>query len=229
VTDPHPIMAIMLAASSFVGQAAEVEDEILPLPEQFAFGPGDAGLMASANIPLEHDFAVLRGIDPEKHVETFPDWEERVLKSFVLCEHFSRDDPEISIGWFSRLKVMPISTYRYRQARKWLKDGFPEEIPAWAHQYYLKYTDGLAAHAPDRVPKVVVCPNCSSREVELRVSRRIVYSGRVGTLHKEGTELYVPVSEPTVEDTHYAQLHCTDCNSTADLEDPEWELPGISS
>lgn len=238
MTEPNPIMMIMLQANSFVGGSESV-DHLRPLPQQLAFGPGDAALLAASDTPLERDFGVLRCVDPSKHAETWPDWEDRVLGlnasegqgSFVLCEHFSRDDPTISLGWFSRLKILPISTYRYRQTRSWLKQGFPQELPDWAAKVYQDFTDELSQFVPDRVPRSVVCPNCGKREVDLKISRRIVYHGRAGMLIHEGKERFVPIQDPQIDDSHVAQLICTnpECRTPAELEDDEWQLPGISS
>lgn len=236
MTEPHPLMAMLLHQNSFVGEGIAVEAEIEPLPEQLAFGPGDCAVLASAATPLERDFALLKAVDPEQHKELFPDWEERLLGvnnagqgSFVLCEHFSGEDPEISLGWFSRVKIMPISTERYDEALRWMSDGFPSELPAWVHEYYQDYTDLLSERAPERIPHTVTCPECGSREVELNVSRRLVYHGHAGQLIKDGHERFITISEPQVDDSHVAILQCTNCHATASLTDEEWELPGISS
>ena len=236
MSDPHPLMALLLSGTSFVGEGIDVEAEIQPLPEQLAFGPGDVAVLATAQTQLEKDFAILKGLDPKGHAETFPDWEERMLGvnnvgqgSFVLCEHFSAEDPEKTIGWFSRVKLMPISMDRYEETLKWIDDGFPSEIPDWVRQYYVRYTDALSKNAPARVPQTVVCPECGEREVELVVSRRILYSGHAGMLTKDGKERFITIAEPVVKDTHTAQLRCTGCHTVAELEDEEWELPGISS
>lgn len=236
MTEPHPLMAMLLAQNSFVGEGIEVEAEIKPLPAQLEFGIGDAAVLASARTPLERDFAILKAIDPAEHAEMFPDWEERMLGlnnqgqgSFVLCEHFSAEDPEVSLGWFSRVKIMPISTERYEEAHRWITDGFPTDVPDWVHEYYQDYTDALSERAPERVPHTAVCPQCQGRNVDLVVSRRLVYKGRAGQLTKDDHERFITLVEPEVDDSHVAILECTDCHSTATLTDDEWELPGISS
>jgi hypothetical protein len=229
MSEPHPIMALLLEYNSFLGGAESVEGTMMPIQAQSDFGPGDAGILAMSNTPLEHDFTVVRGVDPAKHAETYPDWEERTeLKSMVLCEIFSKADPLPHLGWIARVKVMPISNYRYRETRKWLKDGFPEEIPDWAEKYYRDFANQLAEQAPNVVPRSVKCPNCSSVEVELLVSRRIEYTSKVGALMIEEKERYIPINDPKEESSHYARLHCTGCDSYAELDDEEWELPSIS-
>jgi len=229
MSDPHPLLALMLESNSFLGVSEVVEDEIMPLDEQLNFDVGDAAILATANTMLERDFVILRMIDAEKHAKTFPDWEERLLNSFVLCKYFSRNDPEESIGWFSRLKVVPISNYRYREARTWMKKEFPSEIPDWAFKAFQDLADRLSVNAPAIIPKAVTCPNCGDRNVGLKVVRRVTYAGRAGVLKINDVEHYVPLSDPTEEANHTAMLVCQECHSEATLADDEWQLPGISN
>lgn len=240
MTEPNPLMALMLQSASFVGMSASVEVEIQPLPQQLAFGPGDVAILATANTPLEGDFTVLKCLDPAEYADQFPDWQDRLMgvgvggfvdswNSHVLCEAFGREDQELTIGWFSRVKLLPIAKYRYKEARSWLKKGWPDEIPDWVTKYHRKYSDALAVQAPDKVPRSVICPNCKSNEVELKVSRRVVYSGMAGQLTIDGKPRYITVTDPVIDDSHVSVLHCLSCDSTGDLEDDEWDLPGISS
>ena len=236
MTDSHPLMALLLNQNSFVGQGIEVEAEIEPLPEQLIFGPGSVAILATASTTLERDFAILKGLDPEKHAETFPDWEERMLGvnnagqgSFVLCEHFSAEDPLVTIGWFSRVKLMPISQDRYEETRGWIDDGFPPQVPQWVQDYYQTYTDALSERAPQRVPHTVECPECKGRNVELNVSRRVVYRGHAGVLRDKGKERYITLNDTDTTENHVAVLQCLDCHSTATLTDPEWDIPGVTT
>ena len=229
MSEPHPLMAMMLSHNSFVGGAEEVEADIMPLDDQLKFTVGDAALMASANTPLEDTTCVLRMVNAEEHAETWPDWVEREFNSFVLCEAFSREDREITLGWFSRLKLLPIPKYRYKETRRWIKAGFPDDLPEWVMVRYRKYTDQLSERAPSTVPHSVRCPHCKSQDIQLVVKRRLTYTARVGVIVVEGHEYYVPTEQPNESSTHGAQLHCTSCDSTADLDDEDWNLPGISN
>lgn len=229
MSEQHPLMAMLLNNNSFLGASESVEDTIMPLDEQLNFGPGDAAILASANTGLEQDFAVVRGVDPEQHAETWPDWEERLLKSFVLCEIFSRSDPDISLGWINRVKLLPIKAYRYKDLRRWRKNGFPDDMPEWIMACYRKYTDALSERAPNVVPRAVTCPKCGKRNVELVVTRRLEYRGRAGLMQRGEGERNVPITDPELTSTHVAILRCQDCKATADLTDDEWELPNISN
>ena len=226
----NPFMVMILEHNNFVSDAEVVEADIIPLDEQQAFGPGDAALLASSNAPLEADFTVVRGLDPVKHTEDFPDWEERMqLRDHVLVELFSRADPELSMGWVHRLKLMPIRPYRYAELHAWRKKGFPEEPPQWVMNIYRKFTDKLSEQAPDKVPVAITCPNCKKRNVELQVTRRLVYTGRAGVMKFDGEERHVPINDPDMNSSHTAILRCMDCHTTADLTDDEWLLPNISN
>lgn len=228
MSEMNPLMAMLLGQASFVGPSEAVEDEVQPIDAQYRFGPGDAAILAQANTPLEHDFVVVKCLDASKYSETYPDWEERLMNSFVLCEVFTRSDPNISYGWISRLKLMPVSNYRYRQMRKWLKEGFPPDLPEWVHEYHNKYTDELAKQAPHVVPRTMTCPNCNGLNVNLVVTRTLTYSAKAGSLLHDDVDKIVPISDVDEESEHVAKLRCQDCNSLADLEDSEWVLPGIS-
>jgi hypothetical protein len=225
----HPLMVMLFGQQSFVGDAEKVENEIMPLEEQLAFDVGDCAIIAQANTQLENDLVFVQMLSAIDHQDTFPDWADREMNSFVLCEYFSAGDKEFNIGWFSRLKLLPIKKYRYKQARGWRKNGFPNEMPEWIMANHEKYTEQLSKHSPETVPRVSHCPNCQSTDVEIVVIRKLEYRGRVGVLTIDGHEFYVPVTDPVETSTHIARLHCKGCDSKADLADDEWQLPGISN
>jgi hypothetical protein len=226
----HPLMALLLEQNSFVGSAETVENEIMPLDSQLNLKPGDAALLAAANTPLERDFGIVQVIDPEKHAEEFPDWEERLLNSYLLCRHFSKDDPEITTGWFSRLKLLPIKNYRWREARTWLKKGFPDEPPGWCGDVYRHHTDQLALQAPTVVPRLTECPHCHGRKVHLHVERTMVYDSLSGVVKDpDGSDKYVNVTEPEESSSHVAKLICQDCGSEATMTDDEWLIGGYTN
>lgn len=230
MSEVNPFMAMILGHSSFVGPAEDVQEKIVPLPEQQALGEGDIALVASANTPLEGDFTVARVLEPIQYESTFPDWQDRMLLSdHVLCEFFSREDTEFSIGWVHRLKLLPIKKYRYRELRRWRKQGFPDELPEWVLKYYRAYTDKMAEQSPETVPVAVTCPNCQKRNVELKVVRTLTWTARAGLMKYDGEMRFLPVNEPTMDSEHVAQLICTDCGHVGDMEDSEWVLPDISN
>ena len=223
-------MVMILEANSFVGEAENIQAKIQPLPEQQSWGPGDVGILASANTALEGDFTVVKALEPIEYEETYPDWMERVLMhEHVLCEIFSRQDTDISIGWVHRLKILPIKQYRMRELRRWRKDGFPDEIPEWILKIYRDYTDRLSDQAPDKVPVAITCPNCGKRNVEMVVTRKLTWTARAGLMDYEGEKRHLPVNDPKMDSEHHAILRCMDCGKKATMTDEEWVLPDISN
>ena len=234
MTDENPILALVFNNTSFVGPAEEVENEVTPLDSQLNLQPGDHAIAATANTPLERDWIICTVIDPEAHAEIFPDWEERLLNSFVLCEYDSMEDPspEARIGWFSRVKLVPISEEGFARTREWLPDKWPDLAklpPDWIVEHFDEFSDALSERAPKRVPTAVKCFNCGGRQVHLEVSRRMEYSVRCGRITRDDKEMLVSMADVEVKDNHVAKLHCLDCDSYADLKDEEWQLPGYSN
>lgn len=230
MTDRNPLLAMWIDQHDFVGASSYVENEIMPLPEQLAFGIGDCGMLAGANTPLERDFAMVQGLNPEECAETYPDWEERLLKSYVLVTKFSKQDPELSMAWVSRVKVLPISAEHYAEALTWLEESWPDEAPDWTEEYHQRYTDALALRAPEVVPHRASCPYCQSRHITLEVVRKLTYTAHAGVITIDGKEKFVPSSDTTDASTHIARLRCADCKAFTDpMEDDEWTLPGISN
>jgi hypothetical protein len=230
MSEINPFMMIMLEQNNFVGAAEEVQNNMSPLPEQQTFGEGSIAILASANTALEGDFTIARGLDPADHEETFPDWEERVLlRDHVLVELFSRQDPEFSIGWVHRLKLLPVKKYRYRELKQWRRKGFPDEPPEWVLKIYRDYTDRLSEQAPGQVPVAVTCPRCHKRNVELVVTRTLKWTGRAGLMEVNGLKRHLPVNDVSNSSEHVAQLICKDCKLVGDLTDDEWILPDISN
>lgn len=230
MSEANPFMVMILEHQSFVGESETVEADIHPLPEQQLWGPGDTAILASANTQLEQDFTIVKGLEPIEYEEEFPDWQERMqLRDHVLVELFSRSDPEKSVGWVHRLKLLPIKKYRYDELHSWRKKGFPDDPPEWVMKIYRTYTDRLAELAPDKVPVAVTCPACGKRNVEMVVTRTLEWTARAGFMMYQGSERHLPVADPQMTSRHVAQLRCTDCGQVADMTDDEWVLPDISN
>lgn len=222
----HPILALMLEQNSFLGSSTNMEDDIMPIQAQLDFGPGDVAMLGASQCPAERDFALVQCLNAEDYAETFPDWQERVeVRDYVLCTHFSRADREISIGWFSRLKLMPIDYEHYEEALGWIATGFPEDAPDWVNQYWRTYADELNKLAPDKVPSSVTCEICGSHEVGLEITRKSEYKGRAGRVVVDGHEIFIPITDPDETHTQVGQLVCADCHATAKLDESSWRLP----
>lgn len=224
----NPLMVMMFQNSSFAGEAENVENEIMPLESQLTMTPGTHCLVATASSQLEQDFVVATMLDAQAHSQAFPDWEERLLRSYVLCDYWSEEDRTTNIGWFSRVKLMPISDEHYESMEDW-RTAWPDTPPSWVVDYLRDYTDQLSRRAPEWVPHAVTCPVCTGRDVSLRVFRQITFHAVAGQIIHDDETKFIPLTEPTIDSSHIARLICGDCGSTADLEDEEWVLPGYSN
>ena len=162
----NPMLGLMLNQISFLGSSTMMDDEdIMPIPDQLSFSAGDMAIVGSSSCPAEEDFAIVQCLDPAQFADLFPDWEERIqLSGYVLCTHFSRKDPELTMGWFSRLKVMPISPQEYAEALTWMEVGFPDDAPEWVTACWRKYADELGAgrSPPTGCRHSVTCPKSAA-------------------------------------------------------------------
>ena len=131
------------------------------MPEQYAIKPGDKCLAATANTLLaEEDFTVMEILEPDSHTELFPDWEDRSgvsatamgLGSHVLAHWFSVDFPEGDLGWFARVKLIPITDEQYAQVDGWRGGDWPPEVPQWIEEAFTRYTDAMSHPGPAHHP-----------------------------------------------------------------------------
>ena len=228
----NPMFAMLLDQSRFTGPSEQLEEAMEPLPAQYAIGPGDKCLTATANTMLEEDFTVLEVLEPDSRPDLYEDWEDRAGGlarggSHVLAKWFSVDHPEGDIGWFPRVKLIQISDESYAEAINWQAEGFPERPPQWIEDAFTTYTDAVAPMAPETIPVLVTCPNpdCGSREVQLHITGRKHFVGRAGQVTRNGKTVYLPVNEPDGSLLWRAHLLCTECKSSKVLENEEWDLP----
>ena len=220
----NPLLAIMHGEHSFVGESLDMESKILPIPEQSALVPGDRALLGTSSAPVESDFGLVEVLDASQYAETYPDWEERVLLSYVLCRHFSSEDPEFTLGWWHRVKLMPVAVVYYNEALEWMKTGFPENPPEWVNDSWTNYAGKLSVLMPDRVPAPLFCPQCESSHINLDVRWVITKSARAGKVTTDDKENYIQVSDCDQQVVSSAQLNCESCGAYAVLDDGDWHV-----
>jgi hypothetical protein len=172
---------------------------------------------------VEQDFTLLKLLDPEEHKDAFPNWEERLQRSYVLCEWLSNDDPEGDIGWFSRVKLVEITEEQYAEVKTWIReDALPDEPPDWLDEAYALYTERLSKMAPDDVTVNVLCGECGSRKVEIHIYHAIRKAAPAGQVEKDGKTVFLPMGHRGSSDcVAQIHLHCQDCNARRDLDDDE--------
>lgn len=220
MSEEHPIPKMMLMTSNVLGAMEEADQNIAPLPEQLEAKPGDYGMIAFGASTIEHDLMVAQILDPEEHKETFPDYEDRLWKGYVLCRWNSLGDADGDIGWFSRVKFVALTKEQYEEVFGWFKEGkAPEAVPDWMDGIYTEYTMAIHDQAPDRVPTVIKCDSCGSaskNELHIRVLQK--YSGRAGLIERDGKPTYYLISEEDRKEETAAHLHCQNCGHRKQID-----------
>lgn len=222
--DLNPGLMIALAKSNIVGDTETIDRELKPTDQQFALKPGDHAVTIATNSIVDQDFVCIEILDPEQHKEEFPDWEHRLQNSYVLCRWFSAKDVHGGIGWYTRVKLVPITDEQYAdvEQRRDQDEGFADEPPDWLYDAYDNYMDALHQREPSKVPAPVSCPHCQSRNTELNITYSVSLSAKAGMLIKNGKEKYVQVTDIEKEESLDAHLFCGDCRAKADLDESEF-------
>lgn len=216
-------IGLILAKSELVGER-NMDDGLKPFQAQYDMGPGDLAIVSTAESFIDRDFTAVTLVDPAEHTEEFPDWEERLQNSYVLCQWISERDPDGDVGWFARVKLIAVAEEHFSNIKEWVaKQNFPESPPAWLTGYYNEYQDSLAQVTPGAVPVTPTCPNCGSRQIQIHAMHVQRLAAQAGELSKDGQVKYVARHDPTMDCTTEAHLHCMDCNDRGDLDDDDWE------
>lgn len=217
-------IGVILARSDLIGDRT-MDEKLKPFQEQYDLGPGDAAIISSAESLIDKDFTAVQILGPEQYAEEFPDWEDRLHNSYVLCKWNSEHDPEGETGWFARVKLIHIEESHYLEVQQWVeKEDFPSQPPAWLKEYYDEYTDKLSKVTPGAVPVTPTCPECGSREIQLHAIQINRMAGQAGEIEREGQSKYVVRHQPQADAVREAHLHCMDCNARGDLSDEEWDF-----
>lgn len=156
------------------------EDEVHPTPRQLALQPGDyvavtqdkAEARASAGPDGVSAFMIGQVLDAEQHQGEYPDYDVRLMKSFILVEYFGpgETDPG-NHGWFPRAKVVPTTKEKFNEMLRWCRDGLPDGgPPAWQIIDYNQHLDELAQANPDALSRALRCPECDSVGVLITIT-----------------------------------------------------------
>jgi hypothetical protein len=217
-------IGVILAKSNLVGER-ELDEKLKPFRAQYDLGPGDTAILSTAESLIDKDFTAVKVLTPEDHAAEFPDWEERLQNSYVLCRWNSEQDPEGDIGWFARVKLIQVAEEHYNLTQLWVAEkNFPESPPAWLAEYHNAYADNLNEVSPGAVPVTPTCPECGSRDVQIHAMHIHRMAGQVGEVVKDGQTKYIVRHDPTTDSTTEAHLHCMGCNARGDLDDDDWDF-----
>lgn len=220
----NPHLGMMLEGLNLLGQTQDIDD-YKPLSNQYAIKVGDHVIAAGTSAGIDNTFTIGIVLDPEEYKTKFPDWEERLMKSYLLVQWHARDDAIGDIGWFSRVKLIPVDEDHYLEILGYMENqNWPETYPEWLLETYEGYTDALHEQQPLHIPKRAYCKLCGSRDTEIHASRRVVVAVKAGEVEFKGEPRYVGIS-PVQHDCYYdAHIHCNSCNGRGEMEDYEWAI-----
>lgn len=197
------------------------DDEIRPSSLQLAIGPGDLVAITHSTEPADAEFMIAQVLTPEEHADTFPDWEDRLLKSFLLVKWFSKNNKGGSLGWVARAKLVQVDQPEYEEMMNWIQSdmvSLDEGPPPWL---VARYNESLAAMAkvnPDHIAEPIRCPKCGSYAVLITLVHEQIRTMAMGLKpddHGKGVHevesLYV-VAPYGKSQNFTTKLRCYDCN-----------------
>lgn len=199
--------------------APQPVDDIHPYDAQFDLCSGDKAVIVGLDNDREESLTVLELLDAEEHSSEFPDWEDRIMRKYVLGNWKSVSDRVGDIGWFHLSQLIPMSEDQYQEISA-LLNGDPEEFhtPEWIIGLYDSYTDSMNKMRPDIVPKMSHCKVCGSPKVLMLVNLEIRVQQPAGELLVDGQQIYTPMGTGDIEKAATCELHCTECHATKQLD-----------
>lgn len=217
----NPIIGFMINSVNLLADIGETDD-LRPSPSQYALAPGDKAVMAGSNSPMDNQLTALEVLDASEHAERWPDWEERLQKSYLLCSWVSNRVQIEEIGWFSRVKLIQLTNDQHQELSTWISDGnLPDEVPDWMREVYKDYTEHIHAASPNLIPRNAICGNCGGDRVLLQLHHHSQFTAPAGVLVEDGKEYTVHMGEGKTECTTSGRLHCSECHSSRELEEDE--------
>lgn len=204
-------------------------DIVNPNQEQYNLGPGDQCLviLGQNEEPRAVDdttYTLVQILDPEEFTEEFPDWETRLMNSYVLGMWYGAGNDLGELGWFGRVNLMKINGWQWAatEAHNTGKKELLMPCP-WLIRRYGETIEGLRIANPElEMPSPICCGHCSSPSVLMKYRQTQETIGIVGAYPvslqgKDPNDFYL-LSENSVRDERAAQLMCLDCLETTFLD-----------
>jgi len=209
----------------------EHEDEIHPAEEQLNYGPGD--LVAVSQGPDQQrigrtlEMGVI--VDPAEHAETYPDWEDRLMKSYMLLNYYTVGEDDGNLyGWFPRSTLIKFEKEHWDQMLVWLKSGNVnnEAPPSWMICRHHEVMNGLAEKNPDKRFPLVSCPTCDGLGVVITMTRTEKDAMVFGyDPNEEGSNVYpwkpglYKVAQISHEEDIVGHWKCHRCGAEGELDE----------
>jgi hypothetical protein len=197
-------------------------EDVMPSKEQLDLKPGDLCAITHGE-DITNEFTVAEIASPEDYAETFPDWETRLLKSYLLVIWRSKSNPVGSPGWVPRTRLIKFSRREYEIMLGWMHgDDRGDDAPFWLKRRYNEALVGIAAANPDKVPMPISCPECGSVVVIIRLIRNQVEDYCMGRFPESvGVTGLHPVTTYNRRRSGEARLICEECGHEEVLSDDE--------
>lgn len=219
-------LLIAFKRTNVVG-ALSYHDDLSASEEQLALGPGDPALAVGLHSELEGDMVAVRVLDPGVFASTFPDYQERLQRGYALCLWSSSEDPLGDIGWFSRVRLIPVDEEKHATVSDWFEnDTIPDDPPKWLQEIFNGYTGDIAVQAPDMVPRQLPCGECGEYKVTLYVGHTTMYRTPAGAIQQDN----IPKIAAMMSDLSYkcettAILYCEGCEAQVSVDTGDIRFP----
>jgi len=192
---PDIQMMMEFATQDFAMSSHRSGETHKPTSEQYALQPGDTAFVIGSNSEVDNDLIIAQLMMPDEQVDTYPDWEDRFQRGYVLCRWYSYGDKEGDHGWFSRASLVPLPPIDFAKVlgdfalgREMTGDNFNGDYPELVRAYRLHNVAvaTMREHA-DKGSEPLLCDQCSSPMVHIRVARSSVgtYNSAYMLLHGE--------------------------------------------
>lgn len=227
----NPTNAINMVKTMFA-PVKTIADQVRPTPEQLRAQPGDLALLAASNAVINIEMSIAILLDPAEYAETFPDWEDRLMRSWVLARWTTSDGQDTDVGWFERARLIPLDQAQYDELLALLPQLDTEEdtdalIPDWVKVKYRGLMEAMHASDPDKVATPVICGKCGGREVELHGTRYSRFRVEVGIQKLDDGDKYVNLDSIEMDESNQFHLHCGDCGAYKEVERDEVRIHHI--
>jgi hypothetical protein len=223
MSEPHvnPLLVMALSKINLVQQVEET-DQVKPSPEQYGLKSGDKAVVAGTKAAIDLEFEVCEILDSSEYAQEFPDWAERLQRSYLLCRYYTTSEPLGEVGWFSRVKLIPITEEQYEEVKGWItEDDLPDVPPDWLKETYRKWDKSVARAAPDQMAIVATCESCGHEPVGLIIIHHTHGAATAGILEVDGKRVYVPLDDHGADCKMDARIYCGECEHYKELEDDE--------
>jgi len=217
----NPLMVMALSKINLTKQIEET-DQVKPSPEQYALKPGDKCVVAGTKAAIDLEFEVCEILDSSEYAQEFPDWADRLQRSYLLCRYYTTSEPLGETGWFARVKLIQLNEEEYTEVKEWIQENkLPPDPPDWMKEKYRRFDKTIAQADPEQMALQVSCESCGHEPVGLIIMHHTHGAATAGTVEINGKRVYVPLDDQGAECHMSARIYCPECEHHKDLKEDE--------